>query len=60
MSFEDLMDLQTESKLILILDNLNLAQDVKTLSPDSNKGPTGYSPEAFFKNFILLFSRSSN
>ena len=47
MSFEDLMDLQTKPKLILILDNLYLTQVVKALSSDSNKGPTGYILKQF-------------
>jgi len=49
MSFEDLMDLQTKPKLILILDNLNLTQVAKALSSNSNKGPTGYNPEAILR-----------
>src|SRR6056297_2801976 len=49
MSFEDLMNLQTKPKLILILDNLNLTQAVKALSSDSNKGPTRYNPEAILR-----------
>jgi len=47
MSFEDLMNLRTKPKLILILDNLYLTQVVKALSSDSNKGPTRYILKQF-------------
>jgi hypothetical protein len=49
MSFEDLMDLQTKPKLILIFDSLNFSKVARAIGPDSNKGPEGYNPEAILR-----------
>ena len=49
MSFEELMDLQTKPKLLIILDGLDLSQVARAIGSDSNKGPAGYNPESILR-----------
>ena len=52
MSFDDLMKMQTQPKLILILDSIDLSEINEIIGSKSNKGPTGYNPEAILRALL--------
>ena len=51
--FEELVNLSETDKLIRILDPIDLKPLVKEIKPKSNKGPTGYNPEAILRAFLV-------
>ncbi|WP_308812581.1 transposase [Halanaerobium saccharolyticum] len=51
--FEELVNLSETDKLICILDPIDLKPVVEKIKPKSNKGPTGYNPEAILRAFLV-------
>jgi transposase len=48
-----LLNLSETDKLICILDPIDLKPVVEKIKPKSNKGPTGYNPEAILRAFLV-------
>ncbi|MFW6281803.1 MAG: transposase [bacterium] len=44
--------MQTQPKLILILDSIDLSEIYNAIGSKSNKGPTGYNPEAILRALL--------
>ena len=46
------MELQSKTRLQLIFEEFDLTEVAKSISSDSNKGPTGYNSEAISRAFL--------